>query len=176
MAGNAETVIYFKNGKILTESTTKIYKMKALTDDKGTLVLMDMASGEKIFVRKPKVETGKEKAQNKIQGSKIQYTIEKKNLLGYACTKAFIFFKDPGGKDMKMTVWYTEKIKNSPGLGGIAPPDVLTKLKGMALEMDMEQSPVKAKMIVTKISTKQVSDAVFVLSTAGYRESKTKRQ
>jgi len=174
MMGNSESIIYFKNGKTLSKIITKAYTMKVLSDDNGMVVLSDVVSGKKIFSRKSKAEIDKVRNQKNIQQPKVEYTKKKKMIMGYECTKAFISFKDPRGKDMKMTVWYTEKIKNFPGSGGIVDPDMLLKLKGMALEMDMEQGPIKMKMTVKNISTKPVPDAVFALSTVGYTEMKPK--
>ena len=172
MLGNSETIIYFKNGKILSEIITKAYTMKALSDDKGMLILMDVVTGTKFFTMKTKAEIDKEKIQKKIQEPTVEYTKEKKVIIGYECTKAFISFKDSHGKDMKITVWYTEKIKNFPGSGGIVDPDMLIKLKGMALEVDILLGGLKGKMTVNNISTKPVPNAVFTLSTAGYTERK----
>lgn len=176
----SETITYFKNGKSLTETTNKFSKMKILIDEKGVLMLMDaLPGGYKVYSIKTKAELNRirgEKTKSRFQNSKVTTTKEKKRIMGYECSQALLFYRDPKGNDNLFTIWYTEKIKNfqTPHTDGIVNPDMLAQLKGTPLEIDMIQGKTKSKMIVKEISTKPIRDAVFALSTVGYTEMKAK--
>lgn len=170
MLSNTSVIIYFKKEKALMEMTTPAYHMKTLTDNSGILLLMD-AAGQKFYSRKNKEDLAKDKASGKSPDPLITYTNESKKILGYDCKKAYITVQGNRGMLNKMTIWSTDKIRNVPGLGPVN-AEALSKLKGMALEVEMEQSGVKSRMTATEISTKPLADAAFVLSTNGYTERK----
>lgn len=169
MSGATDVILWFKNGKTLTEMTTPIYTMKTLADGNGMLVLMD-AMGQKSFFRKPltteqKAEAGKTKPV-------VTYTKEKKKILGYECIKALISFTNPKTGTLVMNAWITDKLtlRNMP----IGPfnEEIVSSFKGTCLAMEMEMKGIKTKMTATEISTKPVPDKVFQLSTTGYTERK----
>lgn len=149
------------------DMTTPAYHMRTLTDNTGVLMLMD-AMGQKFYTRKSKEDIAKRKTPEPL----ISVTNETKKILGYDCKKAFITVTGNKGTVVKMAIWATDKIRNVPGIGPVN-AEALSKLKGMALEVDMEQGGIKTKMTATEISTKPLTDAVFVVSTNGFAERKT---
>jgi hypothetical protein len=172
MTGNTGITIYFKNDKTLSEMSTSIYSMKTLVDKTGMVTLMD-AMGQKFYIKKTLEELVKERNQKKTADPVIVYTKETKKILGYDCVKTFITVEGTKGTKLTMTGWHTNKIHTENAAMGLFDPAILSKFKGMLLEMEMSQGPIKTKMTVTEISTKPVPDSKFVLSTAGYIEKKS---
>ncbi len=170
MLSNTTVTIYFKKDKALMEMNTPAYNMRTLTDNSGVLLLMD-AAGQKFYSKKTKEDLAKEKLSGKSPEPTIVYSNESKKILGYDCKKAFLTIQSNRGMPNKMTIWCTDKIRNVPGLGPIN-AEALAKLKGMALEVEMDQAGIKSRMTATEISTKTVADATFILSTNGYAERK----
>lgn len=170
MLSNTTVTIYFKKEKALMDMNTPAYHMQTLTDNNGILLLMD-AAGQKFFSRKTKEDLAKDKANGKSPDPLISYTNETKKILGYDCKKAYITVQGNRGMLNKMTIWSTDKIKNIPGLGPVN-AEALSKLKGMALEVEMEQGGMKSKMTAIEISLKPLADAMFAVSTNGYMERK----
>ncbi len=169
-AGNIAARVYFKKDKTLTEMVTPVYSMKTLNDTRGLTVLMD-AGGKKTFDKKSREQIDQERKARKNSEPAIVLTREKKNILGYECSKSYIVM--PGkGTQGRITLWHTPRIANTTAsLGGVT-PEMATKIKGTILEMDIEQGPVNSRIRAVEISVKPVPDAVFNLSTAGYKERK----
>lgn len=166
--GNASMTIYFKNDKSLTDMVSPVYTMKTLTDSKGVLMLME-SIGQKSFTRNTKEELTKEKPKD--FDPQVLITKEKKKILGYDCTKALITTKDSRGKSSTTVMWYTDKIRCA-AIAGITNTDVLDKIKGTPLQIEIDRGSVKSRITAAEISVKPVPDAVFALSTAGYTEKK----
>ena len=164
---NTSVTIYYKKEKALMDMTTPAYHMKTLTDNTGVLMLMD-AIGQKFYTRKSKEDIAKGKTPDPV----ISLTNETKKIVGYDCKKAFITVTGNKGTVVKMAIWTTDKIQNVSGIGPVN-AEALAKVKGMALEVDMEQGGIKTRMVATEISTKPLADAVFVVSTNGFTERKT---
>ena len=164
---NTSVTIYFKKEKALMDMTTPAYHMRTLTDNTGVLMLMD-AMGQKFYTRKSKEDIAKGKTPDPV----ISLTNETKKIAGFDCKKAFITVTGKSGTVVKMAIWATDKIRNVPGIGPVN-AEALSKLKGMALEVEMEQGGIKTKMTATDISTKPLADVVFVISTNGFTERKT---
>lgn len=165
---NTSMTIYFKSDRSLTETVTAMYIMRVLTDSKGTMMLMDGA-GEKMYSRKTKEELEKEKPKN--NAPQVVITKEKKKILGYDCTKAIMTMKNGKGKESNTIIWFTEKIQ-AFAVAGLINPDALANLKGMPLEVEVDQGTIRSRMTATEVSVKPVADAVFSLSTSGYVEKK----
>ncbi len=172
MNGNSDIMIYFKNDKTLSEMATPVYSMKTLVDKNGMLTLMD-AMGQKFYMKKTLEEFTREKAQKKTADPIIVYTKETKKILGYDCTKVLITVSGNKGTKLTMNGWHTDKIHTENAAMGLFDPEMLAKFKGMLLEIEMQQGPIKTRMTVTEISTKPVPDSKFVLSTVGYVERKS---
>lgn len=167
MLTNTSVIIYFKKEKALMDMNTPAYHMRTLTDNTGVLMLMD-AMGQKFYTRKSKEDIAKGKTPDPV----ISLTNETKKIAGFDCKKAFITVTGNKGTVVKMAIWTTDKIRNVSGVGPVN-AEALSKVKGMALEVDMEQGGIKTRMMATEISTKPVADAVFVVSTNGFTERKT---
>jgi GLPGLI family protein len=174
LLSNTSVTVYFKNEKSLVVMTTLAYSMKSLTDASGVLTLMDGA-GQKTYFKKTKEEIAKDKAGKKIPDPKITFTKEKKKILGYDCTKVIINQPDISGKIPKggeIVIWHTDKILSHAATGPLS-SEAAAVLKGMALEIDMQQGEIKSRMTASEISTKPVGEAIFNLSTAGFTEKKS---
>lgn len=165
---NASMTIYFKNDKSLTDMVSPVYTMKTLTDSKGVLMVME-SIGQKSFTRKTTEELAKEKPKN--FDPQVVITKEKKKILGYDCFKALITTKDSKDKSSTTVMWYTDKIRCA-AIAGVTNTDVLDKIKGTPLQIEIDKGAVKSRITAAEISVKPVPDAVFVLSTAGYTEKK----
>jgi hypothetical protein len=172
LGGNSGLSIYFKNERSLTEMATPLYTVRTLTDPKGTLMLMDGAS-EKIFTRTSPDEP-KRISPPKTNEPVVTITNEKKKILGYDCTKVIVTDKDSKNNVATVTIWYTDKIVTSASIGFIS-EEVAKKIKGLPLEINIDKGPIKSKITATELSIKPLADAVFVLSTAGYTEKKSRR-
>jgi hypothetical protein len=168
LLGDTYMTIYFKNDRSLTEMVTPLYSMKTLTDSKGTITLMD-GGGQKSFSRKTKEES--ERPKPKGSEPQVFVTKEKKKIMGYDCTKALVTMKNSKGDPATTTIWFTEKIQSTI-TAGLINMDALAKLKGMPLQVEVNQGPVHSKMTAVEVSVKPVPDAVFILSTTGYSEKK----
>jgi hypothetical protein len=108
---------------------------------------------------------------------KIEYTKDVKTIAGYECTKAIVTSVGKDKKENKMNVWITEKIKanqtNGKKSGGRGMMMDLGDLKGYPLEMEMSQSQqgmdMKILISASEVSTTPLEDAVFTVSTDGYK-------
>jgi hypothetical protein len=168
LLGNASMTIYFKNDKSLTDMASPVYTMKTLTDNKGVLMVMETI-GQKSFTRKTNEELEKEKPKG--FDPQVTITKEKKKILGYDCTKALITTKDNKDKSSTTVMWYTDKIRCA-AIAGITSAEVLNKIKGTPLQIEIDKGAVKSRITAAEISVKPVTDAVFALSTTGYTERK----
>lgn len=178
MAEN-EVITYAKGEKSKTEVTSMMGSQIFLNDGKVTTALIDqMGSKTGWIMTKEESEADDKESAAKKQKPTIEYTAEKKTIAGYECTKAIVtsmMGKDAEKKEVKTTVWFTDKIK-MPGnskagkKNGMAD---LGDLKGypMQTEMSMNQGGMELKMIstVTEVDTKPVDDKVFSVSTEGYK-------
>lgn len=168
--GQTVMIIYFNKEKSLTEMATPAYGMRTLTDSKGMLMLME-GRGSKMYSRKTNEEIEADKRALKVNEPVVTIQKEKKNILGYECTKAIVVTKTATGVSSSTTIWYTDKIQ-CVAASGIMNMDALKKLKGMPLEVEMQQGPMKSTMTAIEVSSKPVAPNTFVLSTAGYTEQK----
>jgi GLPGLI family protein len=169
MMGDMETKIVYKDNKTYSEMNSMMMSYKTVTDDKGSLVLMDQM-GNKFFMRTTKAEMDKMAEGNK--EPKIEYTEEKKTIAGYECKKAIVTNTGKEG-EVKTDVWYTEKVPYVSGGGGRKGGGEMFKgLKGMPMEFAVKNGPYNIKMTAKEVSFDKVSDSVFTLSTEGYTEKK----
>lgn len=168
LSGNSSMSLYFKADRSLSEMVTPLFTMRTLSDSKGTLMLMDGASG-KIFNRTPPGEPAPSKTAAE---PVVTVTAEKKKILGYDCTKAIVGTRDARGNNNVTIIWFTDKILCTAPTGFVN-ADVIKKIKGLPLEASLQQGPVQSVITATELSLKPIPDAVFVLSTAGYTEKKS---
>jgi len=158
MLGEMHMVLYYKNGKSLFDMNSAVYSMKSLITDSGTLMLMN-TMGQKFYIKQP---VQPEPANTDSIKPSIQYIDESKDIAGYTCKKALI--KMPGSADTA-TFWYAEKL---PVVGFGKDAAVLKALKGMPLEYEMTAGPMKMKLTAQKVSTDNIPESTFKLSTEGY--------
>lgn len=170
LLGNSSVNVYFKQDRTVMEMVSPLYNMRTISDSKNVLVLMD-AMGQKSFTRSSKAEADKQKSKAGTSHPTIVFTKEKKKILGYDCTKALTTLVGKGGRSTSLTIWFTEKIQGGAGLG-IINAEVVSKLPGMALEVNMTQGNLRSTLKATDISTKPIPEAIFNPSTSGYTERK----
>lgn len=170
LLGNSSVNVYFKQDRTVMEMVSPMYNMRTISDSKNVLVLMD-AMGQKSFTRSSKAEADKQKSKAGTSHPTIVFTKEKKKILSYDCTKALVTLTGKGGRSSALTIWFTEKIQGGAGLG-IINAEVVSKLPGMALEVNMTQGNLRSTLKATDISTKPVPEAIFNPSTSGYTERK----
>lgn len=171
MMGDMETKISYKDKKTVTEMTSMMMSYKTLTDENGSLTVMDQM-GNKFFTRMSKADLDKmaEADKDKDKEPKIEYTNETKTIAGHECKKAIVTGTGKEG-EVKMDVWYCEKVPYvSQGGGGRKGSEMFKGLKGMPMEFSVKQGPMNIKMVAKEVSFEKVPDSKFVLSTEGYTE------
>lgn len=174
MMGDMTMKVMWKGEKSYFEQSSMMYEMKSVTDEKGTLVLMDQM-GNKYYMKfdanDPKYQAND---KDKID-YKIEYTNETKKIAGYDCKKAIVKSKTRDGKDLIIDVWYTDKIPNfyekqkysSKRNQGV---EFMKQLKGMPLEYSIPQGQMTVRVTAKEINFNPVPDDVFNLSTEGYQQ------
>ncbi|SJZ44610.1 hypothetical protein [Sediminibacterium ginsengisoli] len=167
LIGNMQSRLHFKNTKALYELSGGIFSMKTLVDDKGLLLLTDQM-GKKFYMRKNRAQLSAQPSPAPV----ITYTTEKRTIKGYPCSKAVITVKAGKAGETKTTIWFTEKLQNAAALEGAN--TLFKDLKGLPLEFEVTNGPVKFKLTATEISTAPVPDATFNVSLAGYKEVSVK--
>jgi GLPGLI family protein len=170
MMGDMETKIYYKDKKSLTEMSSMMFSSKTLSDENGQLVLMDQM-GNKFFMRASKAELDKNAEVNKDKEPKIEYLNETKTIAGFECKKAIVTATGKEG-EVKMDVWYTEKVPYISQGGARKGGEMFKGLKGMPMEFTIKQGPMNIKMTAKEVSFDKVPDSKFVLTTEGYTEKK----
>jgi GLPGLI family protein len=171
MMGDMQMKKCFKDKKVYIESSSMMFNTKTVTDENGALLLIDQM-GNKQFIRMTKADLDKKAAENKGKEAKIEYVNETKTIATYECKKAVITSVSPKDGEVKMDVWYTEKlpyVSDSKKMGG---SDPMANIKGMPLEYITVQGPAKIKFTAKEISFDKIPDSKFVLSTEGYTEVK----
>jgi len=160
--GDMKLVIYYKNGKSLTDMHSAMYSMKSLVTDTGTVILVN-AMGQKYFFKTPALGT--------VAGSDstvpdITYVDETKEIAGYTCKKALIKVpsKMSDGSDTAV-FWYTDKL---PVIAQGKEAAIFKGLKGMPLEYEMNSAQMRLKLTAQSVSTGNIPEATFQLSTEGY--------
>ncbi len=156
MLGTMHMVLYYKNGKSLFDMNSSVYSMKTLVTDTGSLMLMN-TMGQKFYMKQP--ASGGEKAGQ--PKPDITYVDETKQIAGYTCKKALV--KMP---NLDTAVfWYCETL---PVIGFGKDEAILKALKGMPLEYEMNTGQMTLKLTAEKVSTDNIPESTFQLSTEGY--------
>ncbi|MEO6305044.1 MAG: hypothetical protein ABIP51_17940 [Bacteroidia bacterium] len=173
--GEQEMVNYVKGEKYKNEvSSMMLTSISAFDGAKLTSVTEQMGNKSGYTATKEELDAAAktEKAEPK---PKIEYTTEKKMVAGYECTKAILTVTEKDKKENKMNVWVTEKIKHTPGKksGGRGMSMDFGDLKGYPLEIEMSTSQqgmdMKILITATEVSTAPIDDAIFTVSTDGYK-------
>jgi hypothetical protein len=171
--GEQEITTYLKGDKSKTEMSGMMGSNVVFYDGNKMTSLMDQM-GNKIGFTASKEELEAAEKEAKAEKPKIEYTTEKKQIAGYECTKAIVTSVGKDKKEMKTTVWYTEKIKSNQSHARKASGRIdLGDLKGqpLAMEMNMNQNgmDMKVTMTTTEVSTTALDDATFAINTDGYK-------
>lgn len=156
--GDMKMMLYYKNGKSLFDMTSSFYSMKTLVTDTGSLLLIN-AAGQKLFVKQPVTANQADSIK-----PAVTYVDETKEIAGYTCKKALV--KLPNVADTA-TFWYAEQL---PVVGFGKDAAILKALKGMPLEYEMAAGPLKLKLTAAKVSTDNIPESTFQVSTEGYTE------
>jgi len=184
MLGDMTMKVVWKGNKYYSEQSSMMFESKTLSDEKETIVLMDQM-GNKFFMKFNHEELTKENDKNSNLENKsepnVEYKIEQtkdtKKIAGYDCKKAIVTTKTRDGKEVKIDVWYTEKLPNfhstlKYSLRQGKSMSYLKSIDGMPLEYSIPQGPMTIKVTVKEINFNPVSDNVFKISTDGYTELK----
>ncbi len=177
--GEQEITNYIKGDKTKTELTSMMMNQTILFDGK-LYTFLNEAMGNKTGYTATKEEIEAAASEKTETKPKVEYTSEKKTIAGYECNKAIITAVDKEKKENKITVWVTDKIKYDMSKARKANSNMmdLGDLKGYPLEMEMARSQngmdMKITLTATDVSTKPIDDAVFTVSTDGYKMSSYK--
>ncbi|HWB24584.1 MAG TPA: hypothetical protein VG738_03850 [Chitinophagaceae bacterium] len=156
LLGDMHMILYYKNGKSLFDMSSPVYSMKTLVTDTGTLMLMN-TMGQKFFMKQPVASPDSADSAR----PDIQYVDETKEIAGYPCKKALV--KMPGVDTA--VFWYCETL---PVVGFGKDAAVLKALKGMPLEYQMNTGQMVMKLTAQKVSTTNIPESTFEISTEGY--------
>lgn len=172
--GEQEIVTYIKGEKTKSEMSSMMGSNITVFDGKILTSLNEQMGNKSGFTAtKEEMEADKDKDKDKVK-PKIEYTTEKKMIAGYECTKAIVTTIGKDKKENKTIAWVTDKIKapekGKSGRGGMMD---LGDLKGYPLEIEMAQSQqgmdMKILVSTSEVSTANIDDSVFNVSTEGYK-------
>lgn len=171
--GEQEITTYVKGDKYKSEVTSMMFSSTSYFDGKTYCVLSE-AMGNKSGFKASIEEMEAEDKKNKDEKPKIESTTEKKTIAGYECTKTIVTVKDKeSGKENKITLWVTDKIKSSSKMRGNRMGFDMGEIKGAPLEMEMPISAngmdMKVVMTTTEVITAAIDDATFIPNTDGYK-------
>lgn len=158
MMGDMHMTLYYKNGKSLFEMSSSMYSMKTLVTDTGTLMLMN-TMGQKFYMRQPAAPAN---TADTVM-PQIQYVDETKDVAGYTCKKAIM--KTPWTDSA--VFWYCEAL---PVVGFGKDAAIMKALKGLPLEYEMNTGGMVLKLVAEKVSTANIPESTFEISTDGYAE------
>jgi hypothetical protein len=175
--GEQEIINYIKGDKFKNEVNSMMMTSVSVFDG-SVLTSITEQMGNKTGFRATKDELDAAEKNDKPGAKpKIEYTKDVKTIAGYECTKAIVTSVGKDKKENKMNVWVTEKIKanqtNGKKSGSRGMMMDLGDLKGYPLEMEMSQSQqgmdMKILISASEVSTTPLEDAVFTVSTDGYK-------
>lgn len=173
--GEQDMVTYMKGDKSKTEISSMMFSSTVYFDGQKMTSLTD-AMGNKTGYTATKEELEALDKGEKSEKPKIEYTTEKKTIAGYECTKVIVTMMGKDKKEIKTTVWTSEKIQNNhktaskAGKKGMVD---LSEVKGYVLAMEMplnfQGTEAKVVMNTTEVLTSPIDDAVFTVNTEGYK-------
>lgn len=182
-AGFAEQdiVSYIKGEKYKREETSMMGSSTSAFDGKKLTVISEQM-GEKsgYTATKEELDAAKKTEKEKEVKPKIEYLSDKKTIAGYECSKAVMTVTGKDKKEeQKITLWVTEKIKmpeNKGGTGGRRSMSMdFGDLKGYPLEIEFatkgDGQEIKVVVTTSEVLTTNIEDAVFNVSTEGYKMS-----
>ena len=175
--GEQEMINYVKGDKYKNEvSSMMMTSISAFDGAKLTSITEQMGNKTGFTATKEELDAA-DKNDKPEAKPKIEYTNDKKTIAGYECSKAIVTSVGKDKKENKMNVWVTDKIKSNQAQGkkrgGRGMSMDLGDLKGYPLEMEMSQSQqgmdMKILISATEVLTTPIDDAIFTVSTDGYK-------
>jgi hypothetical protein len=175
----SESITYTKGEKTKTEMSSMMFSIVTLMDgEKMTVTQEAMGNKSGYVMTKAEMEESEKSEKEKPNKPKIEYTSEKKTILGYECTKAIITSVGKDKKEIKATAWVTDKIKRpatpkgQKGSRMMSGPD-LGDLNGFPMEMSFTQSQqgmdLNITVTTTEVKTDKLDDSIFKIDTEGYK-------
>lgn len=173
MMGDMTMKIIWKGDKVYSEQSSMMYEMKSVSDENGTLILMDQM-GNKYYMKIDPNDPKYKDKENEVPEYKVETTNETKKVAGYDCKKAIVYLKSKDGKEFKVDVWYSEKLPNFYNKQKVTTKRnqgaaYLKGINGMPLEYSVPQGQITVRVTAKEINFNPVSDEVFKLSTEGYQ-------
>jgi len=172
--GEMDLVNTIKGDKLKTERNGMMGSSTSVYDGKK-MISLNENMGNKFGYTATKDELKASDEKEKTEKPKIDYTTEKKMIVGYECTKVIVTTFDKDKKENIITLWVTDKIKydhpEAHKASGRGMAD-LSDLKGYPLSMEMSQNAqgmdMKIMITATEVLTSPINDSVFTLNTDGY--------
>jgi len=173
--GEQEMVNYMK-GELYKNETTSMMGSSSTCFDGKLITSISDQMGTKTGYTATKEEMDAASTKEGQEKPKIEYTNETKKIAGYDCTKAIMTSISADGKENKVIVWVTEKIKTTAAkgrrTGGRGMQMDFGELKGYPLMIETSQNQNGNEMKVTitaiEVSTTALEDGFFTLNTEGY--------
>jgi general stress protein 26 len=173
--GEMEITNYIKGDKLKSETLGMMGGRTLLIDGEKMTSLNDRM-GNKTGYTATRAELDEADKIKNNPKPKLNYTSEKKTIAGYECTKVVVTTLREK-EEMTSILWVTDKlnIKNNSLMRAQGGKDGLdlSELKGYPLAMEMNQSMngqnLQMIMTATSVSAGPIDDAIFQLSTEGYR-------
>ncbi len=173
--GEQEMVNYMKGELYKNETTSMMGSSSTCFDGKMVTSIseqMDTKTG--YTATKEELEAANTKEGQ--EKPKIEYGSETKKIAGYDCSKAVLTSISADGKENKVTVWVTDKIKTTAAkgrrTGGRGMQMDFGELKGypLMIESAQNQNGMEMKVTITaiEVSTAPLADSFFTLNTEGY--------
>ncbi|HQQ94339.1 MAG TPA: hypothetical protein PLQ93_07280 [Bacteroidia bacterium] len=173
--GEQEMVNYLKGDLYRNETSSMMGTSSTCFDGKILTHVSDQMGNKTGFTATKEELDAANQNENK-EKPKIEYTQESKKIAGYECTKAILSSVSKDGKEQKVTVWVTDKIKSTAArgkrTGGRGMQMDFGDLKGYPLQIESSQNQngTEMKMVMTalEVSTAPIEDNFFKISTEGY--------
>jgi general stress protein 26 len=173
--GEMEITNYIKGDKLKSETLGMMGGRTLLIDGEKMTSLNDRMGNKTGYTATRAELEEADKIKNNPK-PKLNYTSEKKTIAGYECTKVVVTTLREK-EEMTSILWVTDKlnIKNNSLMRAQGGKDGLdlSELKGYPLAMEMNQSMngqnLQMIMTATSVSAGPIDDAIFQLSTEGYR-------
>lgn len=173
--GEMEITNYIKGDKLKSETLGMMGGRTLLIDGEKMTSLNDRMGNKTGYTATRAELEEADKIKNNPK-PKLNYTSEKKTIAGYECTKVVVTTLREK-EEMTSILWVTDKlnIKNNSLMRAQGGKDGLdlSELKGYPLAMEMNQSMngqnLQMIMTATSVTAGPIDDAIFQLSTEGYR-------
>lgn len=169
-----QEIINYSKGEMYKKEVNGMMGSSIVCFDGKTLTQLNEGMDKKTGFTASKEELEAMGDKEPKESPKIEYTSETKKIAGYDCTKAIITSSSEG-KESKVIVWVTEKIKINPKVNktkGKGMKMDFGDLKGQPLQIEATQNSngndMKVIITATEVSTTPLEDSFFTVNTEGY--------